>query len=750
MHKRTQLSDSRISGLYRLTVVERIAKLQRSGWLSAESATRLLSGRHVLSPNAADKIIENVVGVFGLPMAIAPNFVINGRDHMVPMVIEEPSVVAGLSNAAKLARLGGGFTAACPESLLAGQVHVADVADVDRAVAVLERAKPELLGLAQTVHPRLVARGGGVREVQIHRVDLDESAAVIAVHILVDTCDAMGANLVNAICEAIAPKIAALCGGKIALRILSNLADRSIVTAQARFRLEDLVTDEIDAITVRDGIILASRIASADPYRAATHNKGVMNGIDAVAIATGNDWRAIEAGAHAYAAVSGRYSSLTRWSADDDGNLIGEIRIPLKVGIVGATVTANPAAAAGIEIAAVASAIELAELMAAAGLAQNFAALRALASRGIQHGHMRLHARSVAAAAGVPDEQFDKIVEELILDGDISISRAKEKLADEHKPVLSAGAAVGSAAGKIILLGEHAAVYGKHALALPIPAAVQASVEESKAGTTISVSDWNLNVEVTYSSKDTGLAAIAGHILNRLNVSGSSFAIRVRSNIPPAMGLGASAALAVAIIRAFDRLLKLGLNDDDINATAFECEKLAHGTPSGVDNAVATYAAPILFRNAESLQIRKLVLPEPPPVVIAYSGQSGMTKEQVAGVRRRFDRDPIRYGEIFSQIDEISQSGAAALENGNYAVLGQLMNICHGLLNAIEVSTPELESMISIARASGALGAKLTGSGGGGSIVALCPDTAVGVTAALRSAGYQTLSLVELKELGIE
>jgi len=446
------LSDSQLSGLYRLSLAERIGELQRCGWLSAEQAQNLRQGRHIISPCAADKVIENVVGVFGLPLAVAPNFLVNGRDFMVPMVVEEPSVVAGTSSAAKLARNSGGFTVECSESLLAGQVHVTGLEDVQASIAALNESRSELLDLANAVHPRLQARGGGAREIDVRRIQLDDSEAAIVVHIFVDTCDAMGANMVNEICESIAPRIAALSDGKIALRILSNLTDRSLVVARACFRLADLATSQVSAESVRDGIILASRIAAADPYRASTNNKGIMNGIDALAIATGNDWRAIEAGAHAYAAESGHYSSLTVWSANDDGDLVGEIRIPLKVGIVGGTLATNPAAAACVEISGVASARELAELMAAVGLAQNFAALKALASSGIQHGHMRLHARSVAAAAGAPDELFEDVVSGLIDEGDISISRARQMLADKQLSTALGDGPIGIAAGKIILL----------------------------------------------------------------------------------------------------------------------------------------------------------------------------------------------------------------------------------------------------------------------------------------------------------
>jgi len=732
--------DSRISGLYRLDVGQRIDALENSGWLSVEDATALRTGRHVLLTDAADKMIENVVGVFGLPLAIAPNFIVNGKDRLVPMAVEEPSIVAGLSFAAGLARKHGGFEADCEESLLAGQVHVTDVDDIDAAARSIVRASEELLTLANQVHPRLVKRGGGAREIDVRQLELPDGKLAIAIHVLVDTCDAMGANLVNTICEALAPRIAEICGGNVALRILSNLVDRSVVTARAVFDVEALATADLDGTAVRDAIVMTSNIAAVDEYRAATHNKGVMNGIDAVAIATGNDWRAIEAGVHAFAAREGRYRPLSAWSIGAKGELTGEIRVPLKVGIVGGTVAANPAAALGIRIAGVESAIELAELMAVVGLAQNFAALRALATTGIQQGHMRLHARSVVAALRVPDEKFDEVVAQLVADGDIQSTRASEIAASLDAPAVADEEPMGIAAGKVILLGEHAVVYGKHALAVPIPRAVGATVCASDSGLSLAVPEWGMSQTIGAGENDVDAAIRL--ILRELGIDRDNFAIQMRSALPRAMGLGSSAAFAVAIVRAFDSALDLGLADERVNDLAFACEKLAHGTPSGIDNTLATYARPMLFRNADGLQFDVLELDEALPLVIACCDQAGSTHEQVAGVRGRHDSSREPYAAIFEQIDALSLAGATALSNQDYGELGRLMNINQGLLNAIGVSTPELERMVAVARDAGAAGAKLTGAGGGGSIVALCPGTTTQVAAALRSRGYRVMDLV--------
>ena len=734
------MNDSRIAGLYKLDVGERIEALRTHGWLSPADAERLRDGRHVLSSFAADKIIENVVGVFGLPFAIAPNFRVNERDCMVPLVVEEPSIVAALSGAARLARKSGGFRASCDESLLAGQVHITGVADPDAAIEVLRAEKAALLDAANDVHPRLKSRGGGVRDLEIHRLELPDGAPLIRVHLLVDTVDAMGANLVNTICEAVAPGIGGLCQGDVSLRILSNLADRSVVTARVRYSSDDLAGNGFDGSEVRDAIVMASNIALADPYRAATHNKGVMNGVDALAIATGNDWRAIEAGAHAFAAASGQYLPLTQWTTNSEGDLLGEISIPLKIGTVGGTLEANPAASLGLAITGARSAAELALLMAAVGLAQNFAALRALASSGIQQGHMKLHARSIAASIGTPDQCFDDVVSKLVDSGEIKSWKAEEIL--DQVSASTAGQKVPNAvaAGKVILFGEHAAVYGRHALALPIPDAVSVTVERTESATSLAIPAWGIAGRIDRDNPQGVDAAIA-LILQQLDLQAAEFSIAVDSRLPRAMGLGSSAAIAVAVTRAVCDVMNLSIDNDRINAIAFECEKLAHGTPSGVDNTISTFGEPMLFCNDGGLRIEPLTLTETPPIVIACSNKAGLTSTEVAGVRARYERAPQRYDALFDEIDQISLSGARLLQERNYGELGLSMNVCHGLLNAIEVSTPELERMIALARHGGAAGAKLTGAGGGGSIVVLCPGEMDSVQSALQQAGYRTLVL---------
>jgi hydroxymethylglutaryl-CoA reductase len=544
----------------------------------------------------------------------------------------------------------------------------------------------------------------------------------------------MGANLVNSLCEYLAPLICEICGGEAALRILSNLADRSLFIAEASFRLQDLADDDVAARRIRDRIVLANEIAKADAYRAATHNKGILNGIDALALATGNDWRAIEAGAHAFAARDQHYSALTDWGIAANGDLEGKLSMPLKPGTVGGTIASNPHAALGLKLTGARSARELGELMAAVGLAQNFAALRALADRGIQEGHMRLHARSVAQAAGVPDDRIDAVASDLVASGDVKVWKARELMNQGEPPATGE-----AAAGKVILIGEHAVVYGRHALALPIPQAVRASVLRDGART-ISVPAWNLLHSLIESDAD-GLVAAVQLIATELALPDSDFSIHLHSRLPRAMGLGSSAAFAVAIARALARAYGLQAGDDRVNQIAFQCEKLAHGTPSGVDNTLACYGRPVLFHRDAKTHIKELSLPAAPPVVVAYGEQAGLTRQQVAGVRARRKQSPLAYERLFDEMDALCLAATDALQASDYDGLGACMNIGQGLLNAIEVSTPELEYMVSVARRAGALGAKLTGAGGGGSIVALCPGTKDQVALALRNAGFRTLEL---------
>src|SRR5687767_6795106 len=420
------MTNSRISGFYNMTLEERRVQLTDAANLTPENLLPLTTGG--LSPDAADHMIENVIGLYSLPLGIALNFQVNGRDVLVPMTLEEPSVVAGASFMAKLARAGGGFTATTTDPLMIGQMQVINIANLEEAKLKLYEHKAELLAEADSIDPVLKKFGGGARDLEVRIIESSPIGPFLVVHLIYDVRDAMGANAVNTACERLAPRVEAITGGKVHLRILSNLADRRVARARCTIPLEELAFNDFSGEEVRDGIIAAYVFAAVDPYRAATHNKGIMNGVDAVVIATGNDWRAIEAGAHAYAARSGKYTSLSTWGEDIDGNIVGTLEMPMAVGIVGGATKVHPAAQASVKLMGVKTASELAQIIVSVGLAQNMAALRALATEGIQRGHMSLHARQVAIAAGATGELIEKVAGQMVVEKVVRIDRAEDIL----------------------------------------------------------------------------------------------------------------------------------------------------------------------------------------------------------------------------------------------------------------------------------------------------------------------------------
>jgi len=416
---------SRIPGFYKLNPAERLREIQLRAGLTEEEAA-VLSGSMGLDVAQADRMSENVVGVFGLPLGIAVNFLINGRDRLVPMAIEEPSVVAAASHAAKLVREGGGFAAEASDSLMIGQIQVLGLVDPDEAGDRLLAAREMLLSVANEQDPMLVELGGGARDLEVRALPDTLAGPMLVVHLIYDCRDAMGANSINTAVEALAPLVEEITGGQVLLRILSNLADKRLARARAVVPAQALTTDGVSGPEVARRIVKSYALAEVDPYRAATHNKGIMNGIDAVLMATGNDWRAVEAGAHAYAARFGHYGSLSTWETDAEGNLVGTLELPLAVGIVGGATKTHPAARVALKVLAVTSARELAEVIVSVGLAQNLAALRALATEGIQRGHMELHARSVAMAAGAAGELVDRVAGRMVDEGTIRLDKAEE------------------------------------------------------------------------------------------------------------------------------------------------------------------------------------------------------------------------------------------------------------------------------------------------------------------------------------
>ncbi len=427
---RTQKAEmdesSEIPGFYKLPVEERIKLIQRLTGLSDEEA-KTLSNTGGLPVEIADRMIENVVGGITVPLGIAVNFLVNGKDYLVPMALEEPSVVAAASNAAKMARMRGGFKVTNTGPIMTGQIQIIGVQDPNGAKMKLLNRKEVILAKANEQDPLLVSLGGGAKDLNVKVLSSIKGPMVIA-ELIVNTGDAMGANAVNTMAEAVAPMIEQFTGGRVLLRIISNLADRRLVRASAVFDKEAIGGEE-----VVDGIVYAYAFAKADPYRCATHNKGIMNGVVAVGIACGQDIRALEAGAHSYAAKQGSYKPLTTWEKNADGDLVGTLEMPMAVGLVGGAAKVHPAAKASVKILGVKTATELAEVMGSVGLAQNFAALRALASEGIQRGHMKLHARNVAASVGATGKMVDLVAQQMVAERKIRMDRAKEILEDLQK-----------------------------------------------------------------------------------------------------------------------------------------------------------------------------------------------------------------------------------------------------------------------------------------------------------------------------
>ncbi len=427
MHESGRRISSRIEGMRDMEPAGRRETVAAAAMIGEADITALSDARS-LPLQIANGMIENVIGTFELPLGIATNFVVNGRDYLVPMAVEEPSVVAAASFMAKLARGNGGFTASSTAPIMRAQIQIVGLADPFGARAALLMHRDELIGRANTKDTVLLDLGGGCKDIEIDVFDASPIGPMVVMHLLVDVRDAMGANTVNSMAELLAPRVEEIAGGKVRLRILSNLADKRLVTTSVRIPVDTLTTKALNGEEVAQGIVEACALALIDPYRAATHNKGIMNGIDPVVVATGNDWRAIEAGAHAFAARNGHYTSLTTWEISGDGALVGTLELPMALGLVGGATRTHPAAKAALKLMGVASAQELAEVVAAVGLAQNMAALRALATEGIQRGHMTLHARNIAITAGATGSDIDRVAKAIVAEGDVTVACAKRVL----------------------------------------------------------------------------------------------------------------------------------------------------------------------------------------------------------------------------------------------------------------------------------------------------------------------------------
>jgi hydroxymethylglutaryl-CoA reductase len=424
--------DSKLPNFRKLTLTQRLQHI--AGVTGFSDADRLLLSRPgALPPETADGMIENVIGTFELPLAVAGYFQVNGRDVLVPMAVEEPSIVAAASFMAKLSRVSGGFHTSSTGPLMRAQIQIVDVSDPYGVRLSILAHRQELIELANSRDKVLIDLGGGCRDIEVHVFPDTPRGAMVIAHLIVDVRDAMGANTVNTMAEALAGRIEQITRGKVRLRILSNLADLRLARAQVRYAPATLATTEYSGAEVIAGVMDAYLLAAIDPYRAATHNKGIMNGIDPIIVATGNDWRAVEAGAHAYASRSGRYTSLTTWETAANGDLVGTIEMPMPVGLVGGATKTHPLARLALKIMDVKSAQELAEIAVAVGLAQNLGALRALATEGIQRGHMALHARNIALAVGATGTDVDWIVRRMVEAKDVRVDFAARLLAGERE-----------------------------------------------------------------------------------------------------------------------------------------------------------------------------------------------------------------------------------------------------------------------------------------------------------------------------
>lgn len=420
--------DSRLANMRTLSPGERLRSICQAAHMSSKDIA-LAEQTNALPLSIADGMIENVVGTFQLPLGVATNFRINEKDVLIPMVVEEPSVVAAASFMAKLARESGGFFTSSTRPLMRAQIQLVGMSNPYAVQHILLQHKKAILDQANSRDAVLIALGGGCQDMEVHVFPSTQRGAMVVAHLIVDVRDAMGANTVNSMAEFVSPLIEQLTGASVRLRILSNLADLRLARARVTLSATTLTTAEFPGAQVIEGILDAYSFAHIDPYRAATHNKGIMNGIDPVIVATGNDWRAVEAGAHAHASRSGRYTSLTHWEKDSAGNLVGSIELPMPVGLVGGATKTHPMAQWALRLMQVKNACELGEIAAAVGLAQNLAALRALSTEGIQRGHMALHARNIAMLAGASGDDIQRIAQQMARERLVSVDRAQELLA---------------------------------------------------------------------------------------------------------------------------------------------------------------------------------------------------------------------------------------------------------------------------------------------------------------------------------
>ncbi len=723
-----QQKTSRIPGFYRLPVERRLSYLARTFGLSEQQVQQLRSGSALRIEHAVN-MVENAIGVHGVPLGVALNFLVDDVEYLVPMAIEEASIVAAASKAALMIRGGGGFRTEVDEPLMIGQVQVLDIDDLEQARQQVLARRGEIIEQANLANPRMVQRGGGVRDIETRIVKGGDGVGdMLVVHLLIDVREAMGANMVNYAAEAAGPVIEKVTGGRVLLRILSNLADRRLARASFRLPFQVLTTGEMNGDEVARRMVEAGLFAENDPYRATTHNKGIFNGIGAAAQALGQDWRALEAGGHAYAARSGQYGSLTRYWIEDDA-LHGSIEVPMQVGVVGGALNSHPGVRILREICGARTSNELAGLLAAVGLAQNFAACHALSTVGIQKGHMALHARSVAISVGVPPEEVEAVAAEMIKRGDVKVTVAEEIYRDrvaaaQEETVEKGGLPIEAfAPGKVILFGEHATVYNYPGITAAIDIGMKVRIKQDEDGPRMLQPRFRQAFPVIESEQDFQLFGRAvDQALDLYGLQREPVAIEIDSELVPGMGLGSSAAFSAALCSAL-RIYKYGKGQINLERGLFEdvqkLEAIFHGHPSGMDAATVISDGVLWFRKGPPREIVPIHMPGALSGIIAIVEPGARTIDMVRSVRQSRDLNRKRVNRLLEEIGTLTTDAGIALGTGDAGEVGRLMFRNHELLARLGVSTPALEQAVETLIDHGVLGAKLTGSGGGGAVIAL-------------------------------
>jgi hydroxymethylglutaryl-CoA reductase len=724
---REERRTSRIPRFYRLSVEQRLAFLQRNFDLSNEEVAMLRAG-NALRIDHAVNMVENEVGVLGLPVGLGLNFLIDGDDYLVPMAIEEASIIAAASKAALIIRGAGGFATDVDDPVMIGQVQVTGCPDPEAAQAAIEAAKQRIIEAANLPNERMVARGGGCFDLETRVIsggpDVGE---MLVVQLLINVQEAMGANAVNYSCESAGPVIEELTGGTVNLRIVSNYATRRLARASFRLPIDRLPSGELTDTEAAQRMVQASALAENDPWRAATHNKGIFNGICAAGLALGQDWRAIEAGGHAYAARDGQYRGLTRYWVED-GCLCGSIELPLQVGWVGGAVNSHPGVRIMRKISGIHNAGELARVLAAVGLAQNFAACLALSTVGIQKGHMALHARSVAISAGVPSADVERVAQEMIRMGQVKVAVAEEVYGrlqrNRGREGQQAGLPVESyAPGKIVLFGEHATVYGYPGITAAIGIGLKAYITEDPDGPRFTMPRFKRVFDIPESELDVQLFSRAiNEALDSYGLRKAPIAIHIESELVPGMGLGSSAAFSAAlctVLRKYKQQDQERRWDNDLFEEVQRLEAIFHGSPSGMDAATVLTGGLLWFRPGPPRELLPLRAVTPVTGIVCFVEPGARTIELVRQVAHSRELNPERIDGILAKIGDITAQAGAALGAGDMELAGELMLGNHEQLAHLGVSTDALDQAVQWLVDAGALGAKLTGAGGGGAAVAL-------------------------------